>query len=232
MRIQKYEKNEIETNFFDCKVLGEVFKKIESELETFGYVVCQYQVNGLSFSEGDEAKFAELKTEEIFQIEFKFETPTILLTSVLKNWLEEIPRMVEQSDALVLEMKTNGLKGNYSKLVQLVDNCQTLVDSLISLRSIIQVKNFGIEERWQLQENAFAITISETLAAFEKKDFTLMADVIEYDVAEGLNKWASLLSDLLNAIESQNRSGTKEENDDLRKRLFKRVNSTESSVDR
>ena len=83
-----------------------------------------------------------------------------------------------------------------SQFVDVVDSCQFLVDSLMSLRTLCQSYEFVQLPIWKVSEEMTARAISEVLSSLEKKDLVLLADVLEYDLGHSLQSWLETLGKL------------------------------------
>lgn len=196
-------KREIQDRFFAHESLGEVFKQIELDLQKQGQIVCRFMVNGLTLAEEDEARFSSFKLNDVEMIEVESESPNLLLTKVIANWISSLPNMIEKSDRLANEIRLKGMDNHISLFVDLVDSCQFLVDSLISLRTLCREIDFVSSESWKKNETQMAQTISETLNAFQKKDFVLLADIIEYDLGHCLQSWLETMKELGHHVQHQ-----------------------------
>lgn len=189
-------RSDLNKEFADESTLGEVFGQIEKDLQGRGQIVCRFLVNGLTLTEDDEKKFALFKLGEVDFIEVESETPTALLTAVLANWVETLPGMIRKSDQLAQDIRVKGVENHMKDFVDLVDSCQFLVESLISLRSLCREIPFVASTQWRENEMATAKAIAEALNIFERKDFVLLADIMEYDLGHCLQSWLDALLEL------------------------------------
>lgn len=182
-------------NFFgEQSTLREVIQSLELEFQKANEVVCQIKVNGVPLSEADEIKYGGTLVADISSIEVTTKNPRSILTEVVENWVIEIPRMIVQNDQLSQELRFKGVEGNLKRLIDLVDGCQLLIDSIISMQSLFETLKTMKSENWKSAQKLAASAIGEALLAFQKKDFNLMADVLEYDLGHALQIWLDLLS--------------------------------------
>lgn len=196
MITQRYNADLILTEFPSLTNLSELFGALEQKTLSVGHVICQFRVNGMNFSESDEKKAQEMAIRDIEFLEILVDTPMNLLASVIQNWIEDLPRLVERADQLAAGIREKGLEANYTPFVRLIDDCQFLTDSLLSIRTFpIAAEAVGRPE-WEDAEKATAKAVGESLQAFEKKDSNWLADVIEYDLANCLQNWHELLGGL------------------------------------
>lgn len=196
MITQRYNAETILNEFPALNNLSELFGAIEQKTLEGGQVVCQFRVNGMNFSENDEKKAQEMAIKDIEFVEILVDTPMNLLASVIQNWIEDLPRLIERSDLLASGIREKGLEANYTPFVRLIDDCQFLTDSLLSIRTFPIAAEFVGRPEWEEGEKAMAKSVGESLQSFEKKDSNWLADVIEYDLASCLQNWHGLLGGL------------------------------------
>lgn len=196
MITQRYNAENIQTEFPELSNLSELFGALEQKTLTSGQVICQFRVNGMNFTENDEKKAQEMAIRDIEFLEILVDTPMNLLASVIQNWLEDLPRLVERADQLSAGIREKGLEANYTPFVRLIDDCQFLTDSLLSIRTFPIASDIVGRPDWEDGEKAMAKAVGESLQAFEKKDSNWLADVIEYDLANCLQIWHELLGGL------------------------------------
>ena len=176
-----------------------------------GQVACQFHINGLSLTESDEQKFANLSVREIEILEISYQTPENLLTGLLDGWIKKLPEMTKSSDTLSEAIKFRGLDGHFKDLVDLIDNAQLLVDSLLTIDSLFSKFPTVASPEWKQNEITTAEAVGQTLAAFQKKDFNLVADILEYDLGHSIQMWFELISKLHLEVEETFARATEDE---------------------
>ncbi len=196
MITQRYNTDDIQGFFPGLSNLSELFAAIEQKTLADGHVVCQFRVNGMNFSENDEKRAQEMVIGDIEHVEILVDTPMNLLASVILNWIEDLPRMIQRADLLASGIRDEGLQAQYTPFVRLIDDCQFLTDSLLSIRTFPVAAQTVGQPEWEEAEKETAKAVGESLKAFEKKDSNWLADVIEYDIANSLQKWHELLGGL------------------------------------
>jgi len=188
-------RKEIEVQFGQAADLGQLMKALEQEFSKKGQVICQFKLNGMSLTEADEHRLANIGLGEVEIIEIDSESPDALMFGLLDNWTLELPKLIENAEALAKSIKFEGIEGKLKAFVELLDTCQFLMDSLMSLERVVsdfqsrQIQSpIGLEP-WLMAEKVTADAIGEALKAFEKKDFVLLAEVLEYDLPHSLQVW-------------------------------------------
>lgn len=198
----RYSQQELNAQYPQCQTLAELFRAVEKEAEVGGRVVCQFRINGVNFTEADEKKVEPFGLSEVKVVEVLVDTPENLLNSVILNWIEELPRMVIQSDNISTALREDGFNVQYTPIVRLIDSCQFLTESLMSMRSFPNVQALIDSNEWNRATDLMSKAVSETVTAFEKKDSNWVADVIEYDLASSLQRWQEVLRDLYGSLTS------------------------------
>lgn len=181
--------------------LAQIFSDIENDLRSENKVVCRYVVNGLEVSEADEVRFGSVLLDQIETLEYLTEGNNDVVKSVLRGWIESLPELIGRTETLSKKMRVMGFRGNMKSVSDLVQNCQFLIDSVVSLKILLgdQVMG-GCPVEWTQAENESKRTVLEALYALESKNFVLLADVLEYDLNNVLQMWFENLSSLENIV--------------------------------
>jgi hypothetical protein len=192
----RYTAEQIRNQFGESETRQELFQKIEKSFVAEGQVVCQFRINGVQITEQDEASASNCRLEAIEMVEILVDQPHSLLTAVVTDWLNELPKMVEKADSLSVNLRNKGFQIHFTPFVALIDHCQFFVDTLLSLTGLIDLSAMDLEKSWRERENATVKAIGESLKAFEKRDANWLADVIEYDLAQCLQEWQESFTQL------------------------------------
>lgn len=189
----RYTGQQIQDLFPQMTDLSQVFQAFENQFQSGGQVICQFRINGMQLSEAEEVKAKSIAPGEIENVEILVDTPANLLEAVIVNWIDELPAMIEKTDGVAETFRRDGFQIQYTPFVRLVDSCQFLIDSLLSIQSLRGNDKVVGSAEWRRLEAATIKAIGESLAAFEKKDANWLADVLEYDLANSLQCWYELL---------------------------------------
>jgi hypothetical protein len=196
MSQQYYNHQDLITKFGSDATLGDVFSQLEDELKSSKEVVCQFKVNGLPLDEQGEKRLAAAKLDEVESLEVRGQQPTAILGDILISWSDQIPVMIRQNDELATQIRFKGVEGNLKSLVDLIDQSQLLVESIMSIDTVFPdfpiVKSLG----WSAAQKQMAEGVGESIEAFQKKDYTWLADILEYDMGHSLQVWMELLERL------------------------------------
>lgn len=191
-----FEQQELINRFGSDATLNDVFQQIEIELKSVKEVVCQFKVNGMALDEEGEKRVGASRLAEVRTLEVLSQQPTAILGDVLKSWSTQIPAMIKQNDALATHIRFQGMDGQLKNLVELIDQSQLLVDSIMSIETVFSDFPMVQSEAWRSAQKHMAETIGEALQAFQKKDFNWLADILEYDMGHSLQTWMELLGSL------------------------------------
>lgn len=169
--------------------LSRVFSDIERDLQSSDQVVCQFIVNGLELSEKDEKRFSEVLLAEVETLEYLTENSEKIVGVVLRGWLEALPELMRNTELLSRKMRARGLSGLLKDIHDLLSNCEFLMDSSITIRSLMRAEGYEAEIQWFEVERVSKETVQQALNSLENKDFVLLADVLEYDLNHMLQLW-------------------------------------------
>jgi len=200
----QFTKAEVNALFPECQSYGDLFRAFEKKLAEREEVVCQFSINGLALTEENEKKLQGTDLSELATLIVEAQQPNLLLSGLLKNWLKEIPHMLSANDQLAQELRFESMEGRLKKFVDLIDGCQLLVESLMSLDTMISDSQVVKGPSWLQAQKQMAEGIGEALQSFQKKDFAVLCDVLEYDLGHSLQTWKNILHELLKEIESGN----------------------------
>lgn len=185
-----------------------VFKSIEDELKPRGQVVCQFKVNGMALNEEAEKRLSQVAVKDIDIIEVSSQSTSEILENILKTWLLRIPQILIKNDELSNQIRFQGIEGSLKNFVELIDDCQLLVDSVISINALFSHLPNVQSESWKQSERLIADGIGQSLTAFEKKDYTLLSDVLEYDLGHSLQSWLEIFEQFQVTLSDLKKAGS------------------------
>ncbi len=173
--------------------LSQIFNDIEMDLKSESRVVCQFIVNGMALQESDEIKFSNLHLNDVTTLEYLSEKSTSLVDGVIEGWIQALPALIKKCETLSHEIRKQGIQHHLKDVRDLVDNYQFLISSIISLKNILGDAVIAAVPSWEKAEMGTQNCLKQALAAFEKKDFAELADVVDYDLNHGLQMWLEIL---------------------------------------
>lgn len=178
----------------ETKILSEIFADIEKDVQSEKKVVCRFIVNDYELDEEAEKKFAEMSLSEIQTIEFWTDQVTHLIPDIVKNWKVALPELMTRCDEVATEIRYKGMDGHYLSIHRMVENCEFLVLSLVSMRQMIGEELIAEFMDWNAAQEQMQHLVKEAYEALEKKDFVLLADVLEFDLGHNLGQWLNFLN--------------------------------------
>jgi len=187
--------------YSDSTKLAKVFSDIEMDLKSQNRVVCQYIINGKKIAEEDEVAFSGWNLSEVTTLEYLSEGISNLVVDVVQTWIKALPEFVEQVDKLAEELRFESNSKSRSAVLDVIENCEYLVDSLIPIKSLMgDSVAAGLDSMVQAEEQTRK-ALNEAIKALEKKDFVLLADIIEYELTTALQSWHQGLHHMLPVVQ-------------------------------
>jgi len=186
-----------------CRTIEELIKNLEINQQSEGNVVCQFVINGIKLTDRDEVRMRNLNIKDLESVTLLLEKPDNLILEIVKNWQEEIPKIITYADGLSSLVRERGVESQIASFIQLIESCQLLVQSLISISNVIDTQKIFETGQWYISENLLAEAVGETLKVFDQRDSKILADVIEYDLANALMNWLEIFNILVKHHESE-----------------------------
>ena len=198
MITRQWNSDDLVRDFPQANNLGEIIAQLHKTLDSNGEVLCEVRVNDLLLSEDEEDKFSTTPLGDIRNLNVKASTPEGLLQESLdgcKEYLERLSRAFEKTaDLYRLE--------DLSKAHEFYHSCIRGADWFVQLLTHYKVVHQSVEGHlpleWLSAEARLMQTLNQVLAAYEKKDFILLADLLEYELTTVLEIWRALLATLEN----------------------------------
>ncbi len=176
--------------------LNRIIQYFEEKFQKMGEVICRISLNDLILSEDDEKRFWSTPLSEIKSLAVDTENPTQLFKDVLQYWLVHLPTLINASDKLSQSLKFKSLDQSAVELSQFIDQCHLLVNSLNSISALCQHRSFMLPADWNSSELKLWKAFNELLEYFNNKNTRTMAEIIEYDLADALQNWYEVLSQI------------------------------------
>lgn len=176
--------------------LSEVFGDIEHDLIVQKRVVCRYIVNGIELSEEDEYRFSKAQLSEIESLEFLADDLGSLLGDVLVAWQAALPELILKTEQLCENIRSEGGLQKMTRFHNLFENCEYLVSSLESLSAMDANDKIQSDPAWKNTGVQMKKALTESLGAFEKKDFSNLANILDYELIPCLESWVMHLASL------------------------------------
>ncbi len=201
-------KGEDLTDFYQTgATLGQIFSDIEKDLQAMNRVVCRYVLNGVELREEDEQKFLQMPVEDIQTLEYFAENSDDLVHDVIYAWVAAVPELIQATEKIAQVLRLKGPQGQLKNIHELIHNCEYLIDSMISLKYILSDAIMTGTQDWIAAEKISHATVSQAVSAMLKKDFNLLADILDYDLVNTLQKWQVCLINIQQHLGEIQREG-------------------------
>lgn len=196
MTTSVWDETEIQKQFSDCRDLKEIIKRLETDFSTRGEVICEIRVNGLVLHESDETKFAASELAAIRQLAIASERPEDLIRDAMVSALDYIPRLRSACETVSEHFRGADLRLAQTRFTEVLDGCQWLVDTIVSLRGAAEGINRPIRsgDSWTAAETHFSQVINQILGAHQTRDHAQTADLVEYELNNVLERWSNVLA--------------------------------------
>ncbi len=192
--------DQIATEFTDCETVGEVLHRLETIVASRGEVICEIRLNGQVIDETDEARLAQdpEKTNPrtaIQSLSIKSDRPEHLIGQALRSSLSFIPLLTRASVDTASRFRDGDVHMGSEQLGEALEGCQWFVETIHHARGAASGIGVGVHqvERWQQAEQMLFNVISELTATFDRKDYLLVADLLEYELTTALEMWVPVL---------------------------------------
>lgn len=193
--------DQIALEFTDCATVGEVIHRLEAIAAAKGEVICEIRVNGKLLDEAEEARLAEdpdrINTRNgIYSLSIRCDRPEHLIEQALRSTLSFVPLLVKASIDTAQRFREGDIHRGSEQLNEALEGCQWFVETIHHARgaaSGIGEKVMQIE-RWHAAERMFSQVLGELTATFDRKDFMLVSDLLEYELTAALEMWVPVLS--------------------------------------
>lgn len=198
MQTTVWSAKELQSQFKECDSLAAVIRSIEDRLWRQGEVVCEIRVNGMFFDEKDEARFAGERLEGVEKIEVKTQRPRDLLVETVAAARHQIPIIRESSVKAAALFQTGESHRANVLLSQILDSSRWLIDALFLIKKSCQDwADVEVQEtEWQQAELGFAEVVRTLYSSFESQNAALLADYLEYEMSNALDKWLEVLASI------------------------------------
>ncbi len=193
MEVTKWTQHDILTQFNGCKNVGELISSIESFFSKRGELVCEITINGLVLSEKHENQMQGNTIDFVKEVTIKSNTQEKLTAESIES-LKEILASLEEEYIVASEFfRMMEFKGKgQEKFDGAVKKTQLALDLNSYMVQTAKAASIGTE--WQSIRDRFLKICHETHDAFQKKDYILVSDLLEYEFTNFLQNWRAWIS--------------------------------------
>ena len=190
-----WDKSKLQDEFPQCQTLKQVINSIETSFSGRGEVICEIRVNGMLLDEDAEHKFAESSTTEIDNITVRTNQPLNLIQEAIVSAYSFIPDLDRASVDAAEKFRSADLAPAQKAINEVIEGCQWLFDTLMHIRGAASTLHQPIENpvQWFEAEKLIGKAIKELTDAYSTSDFSLVADLLEYELTGALVVWKEVV---------------------------------------
>ncbi len=193
MKRKSWAKQELQKIFSRCDNLKEI---LDCFLEMVGkdHSILEIEVNE-RFLKVDPEEFEFIGLEQIESLKIGFVNSDLLLIQScesLRGFVQDVQNQCFScADHYREEKMVEAVKG-FESILEATD---WFVEGLVKIRENVETrKTFGqFSESWQATEMHMSTILQRVLETFQKRDFLLLADLLEYELVGSLEKWSENL---------------------------------------
>ena len=181
--------------------MGDVIRRLETMAASRGEVICEIRVNGHLLNELEEADLTgdgEMKNPSagLQSLSIRCDRPQHLILQALRSTQAFIPLLVKASLDTSRRFREGDVAAGNTQLNEALEGCQWFVETIHHARGAASGIGEGIEgiERWHAAERMLSEVLTELTTTFDRKDFTVVSDILEYDLTAALEMWAPVLT--------------------------------------
>lgn len=198
MEVLNFNKAEIENKYKACDNLKELIHRLEDEVSASGKVICKISVNGLALSEQDEDKFATTRMAEIESIQLQVNNVDDVVSTTILLLKDFIANTKAHSAFLSEKFRHSGETVGAHAFTELIQQVQNLIQALMALKPhlVDWSAQPEFEQDWVKSVQHMLATLQELSVAYEKQDFVLVSDVLEYELDNSLDSWSVIINQI------------------------------------
>lgn len=192
MEVIAWTRKDLESLFPEQKNLGQIVTAIEERAEDEGKVLCRITVNGMKFDESDENRFASTSLESVNELIVELEVTDKLVADTLVSLNQGLEAIRDRSVNLADAIRENPMGRAQVEFAGVMEQTNFLMEALGALKPRMVLSLESVES-WAEAESKSSQMIKELLQAFERQDFILVSDVLEYEMYNLMEAWLNVI---------------------------------------
>jgi hypothetical protein len=194
--------SELREKFQGHQTLKELLIATQSYVEELGEVVCEYEVNGITLTESEETRFSETLADEVTTFCVRSERPLKLLDDSIEGCTQYIDKILETLDRASNLFRLGDVKGAHECHTRCIEAAEIFVEMITHYKIAYQTLKGGLSANWTKLEQDMLATLTQIFDEYSKKNFILVADLLEYDLSNIFTAWKLELASLDHSTES------------------------------
>lgn len=204
--INEEEKN-YDTSSFDS--LKKLYENLLGEFAAQEYFVTKIKLNGEELSENELQKKGHLPVNDIESLELIILTMPEIALNNINNTMEYLGKLipaVKNASELFRTKSPEEANKYYLQCIEGLTWFQEVVDNISSLlKQELETVDLSPKSFEELQKQLLSIT-KEVSDSQAKKDWVMLADLLEYELTPYLEEWQSVLPLFVRAVQKKIKS--------------------------
>jgi hypothetical protein len=202
MKVTTWHHKELRSEFPASRNLKELMTEINKRLWIDECVICDVRLNNQELTEEAEIENAHLPVSQIQLLEVTAQTLPELITHSVETHIKFIPRIKAAAIECSEEFRNQNMPLGQASLVDVLESCQWMTEALSLLKNSIKqwdgFMEFGPD--WGEKETQYSTVVNELVQAYQSSDVQLLADVLEYELANSLDGWVEVFEKIQRRI--------------------------------
>jgi hypothetical protein len=190
-------REELETMLADFAP-GELMEKLGTLLFQEGQLVVGVKVDGLDVTGGDRAEWG--RRADVHELALTTETPRQLVMDSVRVSREWLPPLRVELSACADHFRLGDDAQAIDSLIRVVEGLRLLFVGVGQIQRLLTGQKSESGARVEEFQTEIPRLLDEIIAAQEGRDWILLADLLEYDVADQLLGWEEMCDSILEEL--------------------------------
>lgn len=190
-----WDSDQVAFQFSGCETVRDVIVHLEGQAAARGEVICEIRLNGRILEEEDETRLASDPRTAIRELSIRCDRPEHLIGQALKSAISFIPLLSQATIDTAKLFRDGEIHYASEKFNEALSGCQWFVETVHHARGAASGMGAAVTstERWHEAEKLLFRVVRELTETFDRKDYVLTADVLEYELTAALEMWEPVL---------------------------------------
>lgn len=196
MQTKKWNSSQMKESYPGCRTLKSLIQKINEESWKSKQVICEICLNGKFLSEEEEIELGDTPIESIQVLEVTTQSTDELIKNSVQSYIQFIPQIKKAAIDCSEDFRDYKMKEGQVLFTDVLDGCRWMTDALFLLKNSMKDWDGFMElgPEWASLESQYSNVVNELVHAYESNDTLLLADVLEYELSNSLDGWASVFA--------------------------------------
>lgn len=181
--------------------LGEALRELGRVLDADGLLMTRLDVDGQNLTGADRSAIDGRR--DMGELRVEAQTPAQLVGQTLSLSREWVPPLKREIFACAGRFRSGDDATAMESLLQVIEGLRLLLTGVAQVQRLCELRVPGLAlDPLRDYQTAMSAHLDELIEAQEGRDWILLADLLEYDVAERLDGWETVAGPLEAALES------------------------------